>query len=277
MPFTERLRRFGRQLLTIKGMDVLQAQAGDNQLNRTLGPFQLTAVGIGAIIGTGIFVLTGTAAAKFAGPGVVLSFAIAGLAACFAAMSYAELASMIPVAGSAYTYTYATMGEFAAWIIGWDLILEYLVGSATVSVGWSRYTVKFIEHIFSTKFPTHWTQAPVIFDEKEQVFKVTGDYINLPAIVIVLAITALLVVGIRASTRVNTVAVFIKIFAILLFIFACCGFVDSDNYTPFVPENQGGSKYGAMGVFTGATTVFFAYIGFDAVANTAQESWTQAR
>ncbi|RKP09560.1 amino acid/polyamine/organocation transporter, APC superfamily [Thamnocephalis sphaerospora] len=272
MSFVDKLRHFGRQLITVKSMEDLQSQASKNQLSRTLGPFQLTAIGIGAIIGTGIFVLTGTAAAKFAGPAVVISFIIAGLAAGFAALAYAELASMIPIAGSAYTYTYATMGEFVAWIIGWDLILEYLVGAATVSVGWSLYFMKFLEHVSGAKLQGSLTSAPVIFNDKTQSFEVTGDYINLPAIIIVLAITALLVFGIQASARVNAGAVFIKVFVILLFIFACCGFVDSDNYTPFVPESQGGSKYGAMGVFTGATTVFFAYIGFDAVSTAAQEA-----
>jgi APA family basic amino acid/polyamine antiporter len=272
MTFKDKLAALGRNLIATKSMEELKAQAENNPLKRALGKLQLIGIGIGAIIGTGIFVLTGTAAANFAGPGVVLSFLIAGLAACFAALAYSELASMIPISGSAYTYTYATMGEFIAWIIGWDLILEYLVGAATVSVGWSRYTVKFLEHISGAELEGPLTSAPVRFNPDEQAFEVTGAYINLPAIVIVLAITALLVIGIRSSSRVNAAAVFIKIFVILLFIFACCGFVNPENYEPFVPANEGGQKYGAIGVFTGATTVFFAYIGFDAVSTAAQEA-----
>ncbi|RKP24494.1 amino acid/polyamine/organocation transporter, APC superfamily, partial [Syncephalis pseudoplumigaleata] len=232
----------------------------------------LTGLGIGAIIGTGIFVLTGTAAANYAGPAVVISFIISGLAAAFAALSYSELSSMIPVAGSAYTYTYATMGEFLAWTIGWDLILEYLVGAATVSVGWSGYMVSFLETVSGTTFSKKLIQAPVRFDQATQAFEATGNYMNLPAIVIVLVVTVVLVFGIKASARFNAAMVVVKLTVILLFIFACCSKVNSDYYTPFVPERTDDGKYGGKGIFTASTVVFFAYIGFDAVSTAAQEA-----
>ncbi|KAI9597601.1 amino acid/polyamine/organocation transporter, APC superfamily [Syncephalis fuscata] len=252
MAFSDKLRVFGKRLVTKKSLADLAAQARNGDLVRSLGAIQLTGLGIGAIIGTGIFVLTGSAAANYAGPGVIISFVISGLAAAFAALSYSELSSMIPVAGSAYTYTYATMGEFLAWIIGWDLILEYLVGAATVSVGWAAYMVSFLE--------------------TAQAFEATGDYINLPAVLIVLVITGILVFGIKASARFNAAIVAIKLTVILLFIFACCSKVNTDYYTPFIPPRTDDGKYGGKGIFTASTVVFFAYIGFDAVSTAAQEA-----
>jgi len=261
-------------LLATKSVDDLRADAEHaTGLKRTLGAFDLTLLGIGAIIGTGIFTLTGLAAAKNAGPAVPLSFVIAGVASVFAALCYAEMASMIPVAGSAYTYAYATMGELVAWIIGWDLILEYLVGAATVSVGWSGYVTKFIHHVTGWQIPPEWAQSPFVWNEKSQEFLATGSYLNLPAVFITLLVTSILVRGIRESVRFNTVIVFVKVAVVLLFIGFTASHVKSENWTPFIPENTGTfGHFGWSGIFQGATTVFFAYIGFDAVSTAAQET-----
>ncbi|KAI8055622.1 amino acid permease-domain-containing protein [Syncephalis plumigaleata] len=272
MTVKEKARAISKRLFTQKPLADLAAQAQSGELARSLGAIQLTGLGIGAIIGTGIFVLTGTAAANYAGPAVVISFVISGLAAAFAALSYSELSSMIPVAGSAYTYTYATMGEFLAWIIGWDLILEYLVGAATVSVGWSGYMISFLETVSGTKFSTSLINAPVKFNQATQAFESTGDIMNLPAILIVIVITIILVFGIKASARFNAAMVVVKLTVILLFIFACCSKVNTDYYEPFVPERTPDGKYGGKGIFTASTVVFFAYIGFDAVSTAAQEA-----
>ncbi len=267
------------QLFTTKPIDLLISDAEHSHgLRRVLGPGHLTMLGIGAIIGTGIFVLTGHAAADKAGPAVWISFIIAGVASVFAALCYAEMASMIPVAGSAYTYSYATMGELVAWIIGWDLILEYLVGAATVSVGWSGYVCRFIENVTGWHPTDAWTQAPVIWDEATQAFVGTGHIINLPAMLIVLLVTAILVIGIRESARVNAVIVFIKVAVVLLFIAFAASFVNTANWDPMIPPNatdDSGNpvfgRFGWSGIFQGATMVFFAYIGFDAVSTAAQE------
>jgi basic amino acid/polyamine antiporter, APA family len=260
-------------LFAIKPLDLVRADAEHGRgLKRVLGRGDLVLLGIGAIIGTGIFVLTGRAAAVNAGPAVWVSFIVAGVAAGFAALCYAEMASMIPVAGSAYTYSYATMGELVAWIIGWDLILEYLVGAATVSVGWSGYVVAFIAHMTGHTLPTTWTQAPIIFDEATQAFVRTGNIINVPAMLIVLAVTAILVIGVKESARFNAVIVFIKVAVILAFIAFAASFVRPENWHPLVPPNTGEfGRFGVSGVLQGATLVFFAYIGFDAVSTAAQE------
>ena len=273
-------------LFATKSVDQLRSDAEHgHDLKRTLGALDLVMLGIGAIIGTGIFVLTGRAAAANAGPAVALSFVVAGIASAFAGLCYAEMASMIPIAGSAYTYAYATMGELVAWIIGWDLILEYLVGAATVSVGWSGYVVEFIRHIFHVDLPKAWTSAPVIWREAHTVvdaagnsvttpgeFLMTGAYLNVPAMLIVLVVTGILVVGIRESARFNSAIVFVKLTVVLLFIAFAAGFVNKANWTPFIPPNTGTfGKYGVSGIFQGATMVFFAYIGFDAVSTAAQE------
>jgi basic amino acid/polyamine antiporter, APA family len=264
----------GTRLFATKSIDELKAHAEHGHgMKRTLTALDLVMLGIGAIIGTGIFVLTGRAAAANAGPAVALSFIVAGIASGFAGLCYAEMASMLPISGSAYTYSYATMGELVAWIIGWDLILEYLVGAATVSVGWSGYVVAFVKHVFGVDLPKEWTNAPVIWSEATMSFQSTGAIINLPAIFIVLVVTAVLVVGIKESARVNTVIVFMKITVVLLFIAFASRFVNQDNWRPFIPENQGAfGKYGWSGIMQGATMVFFAYIGFDAVSTAAQEA-----
>jgi APA family basic amino acid/polyamine antiporter len=244
-------------LLKTKSLEQLvsDVEHGGKSLKRTLTAFDLTLLGIGAIIGTGIFVLTGTAAANQAGPAIGVSYLAAGLACAFAALCYAEFASMIPIAGSAYTYAYATLGEVVAWMIGWDLILEYAVGSMTVAVGWSGYFQRILAG-FGLQLPLWMTASP---------WATEGALINLPAALIVLAITALLVIGVRESARFNAVMVAIKLAAVLFFIAAGFTFVKPDNWSPFMP-------YGFSGVMAAAAVVFFAYIGFDAVSTTAEEA-----
>ena len=244
-------------LLKTKSLEQLvsDVEQGGKSLKRTLTAFDLTLLGIGAIIGTGIFVLTGTAAANQAGPAIGVSYLAAGVACAFAALCYAEFASMIPIAGSAYTYAYATLGEVIAWMIGWDLILEYAVGSMTVAVGWSGYFQRILAG-FGLHLPLWMTASP---------WATEGALINLPAALIVLAITALLVIGVRESARFNAVMVAIKLAAVLFFIAAGFTFVKPDNWSPFMP-------YGFSGVMAAAAVVFFAYIGFDAVSTTAEEA-----
>ncbi len=259
-----------------KSLSHLQDEAtaeGHGTLKRVLSATNLTLLGIGGIIGAGIFVLTGTAAAQFAGPGIVLSFALAGLGCLFAGLCYAELASMIPVAGSAYTYAYATLGELIAWIIGWDLILEYLFGAATVAVGWSGYVNALFEQL-GVALPARWTQAPLSLEGTHHlVASAGGGILNVPAMLIVLAMTGLLVVGIHESSRFNNYIVFAKLLIVLLVIGFGYAHVDTANWKPFIPENTGElGHFGWSGIVRGAAVVFFAYIGFDAVSTAAQEA-----
>ena len=276
----------------------------DHSLKRALGALNLTALGIGAIIGTGIFVLTGTVAAQNAGPAVVLSFVLAGIASVFAALCYSEFASLVPMAGSAYTYGYATLGELFAWIIGWDLILEYAVGAITVAIGWSGYVVSFL-HDFGIDIPVSLSAArgtqlieipaalaaslevkagwmassPGLLDQIKTLGtdpvtlgQVTAIF-NLPAVVIVFVVTTLLVIGIRESATFNNFIVFIKVGVVLLFIFGAFHAITAANWHPFIPKNTGESgHFGWSGIMTGAGIVFFAYIGFDAVSTAAQEA-----
>ncbi|KAI7906485.1 amino acid permease-domain-containing protein [Cokeromyces recurvatus] len=266
-----------RRLGQIKPVELLWGDAENSELRRVLSAFQLVFVGIGAIIGTGIFVLSGLAAAKNAGPAVTISFLIAAVAAAFAALSYSEMASMIPVAGSAYTYAYATMGEFVAWIIGWDLILEYMVGAATVGVGWSGYFVEFFEIASNGKiiFGENWTKPTLGWTENPaSIYRTEGHYFNVPGFVIIMLVTIILCMGIRQSAIFNTVVVTIKLVVILLFIFALCGFMYKPNYDPYIPPNTSGDWhfFGGPGIVAAATTVFFSYIGFDAVTTAALEA-----
>lgn len=254
-----------------KSVTQLRADAASGQLRRALGPIQLTTLGIGAIIGAGIFVLTGQAAAQHAGPAIVLSFVLAGIACAFAGLCYAEFASMIPVAGSAYTYAYATMGEFLAWIIGWDLILEYSLGAATVAVGWSGYIVSFL-HDIGIEFPAQWA-SPMGVDVTLADGSIVQGIFNVPAAVIALLVTALLIVGIKESASTNSIIVLIKVTVVLLFIAFGVSYINPDNWKPFVPEATGiRGEYGWGGIVMGAGVVFFAYIGFDAVSVAAQEA-----
>ncbi|MBW8772636.1 MAG: amino acid permease [Gemmatimonadetes bacterium] len=255
-----------------KSVTALQAEAAsDHSLKRVLGPWNLTALGIGAIIGTGIFVLTGTVAAQNAGPAVVLSFALAGVASVFAALCYSEFASLVPMAGSAYTYGYATLGEFFAWVIGWDLVLEYALSATTVAIGWSGYVVRFLADI-GIHVPAAFSAA-----RGTQVMMADGSAVtaimNVPAVIIVVLVTTLLVIGVKESANVNTVIVFIKLAVVLMFIAAAAHAVNPANWHPFIPANLGPrEKFGTSGIVAGAGIVFFAYIGFDAVSTAAQEA-----
>ncbi len=255
-----------------KNVTALQAEAmSDHSLKRVLGPLNLTTLGIGAIIGTGIFVLTGEVAAQNAGPAVVLSFIFAGVASVFAALCYSEFAALIPMAGSAYTYGYATLGEFVAWIIGWDLILEYALGAVTVAIGWSGYVVSFLRDI-GINVPCAYSAARGISVHCADGSTATAIF-NLPAVLIIAVVTALLVVGIKESANVNNVIVMIKVAVVLLFIFAAAHAVHPANWHPFIPPATGNrGEFGWGGVTTGAGIVFFAYIGFDAVSTAAQEA-----
>jgi APA family basic amino acid/polyamine antiporter len=261
---------------TTKNIATLQAEAaaeGEGSLKRVLTATNLTLLGVGAIIGAGIFVLTGTAAATNAGPAVVLSFVGAFFACLFAGLCYAEFAAMIPMAGSAYTYAYATLGELVAWIIGWDLILEYLFGASTVAVGWAGYFSDFMRQIGIT-LPTAFTQAPLKWDDVAATFqRVPGGVVNVPAVVLTLLMTTLLVIGIKESARFNNIIVFVKVAIVLLVIGFGFMYVNTANWHPFIPANTGEfGKFGWSGVARAAAVVFFAYIGFDAVSTAAQEA-----
>src|SRR5213083_1038224 len=258
-------------LLRRKSVSDLQKEADtDKSLKRALSALNLTTLGIGAIIGTGIFVLTGTVAAVNSGPAVVLSFVLAGVASIFAALCYAEFASLVPMAGSAYTYGYATLGELIAWIIGWDLVLEYALGAVTVAIGWSGYFVSLL-HDFGINFPCALSAARgtvVACHDGTQVAAV----FNLPAVIIIAIVTTLLVIGSKESANVNNVIVFIKGAVVVLFIIAAAHAINPANWHPFFPPSEGPGKYGWNGVMAGAGIVFFAYIGFDAVSTAAQEA-----
>ncbi len=256
---------------------------GVRTLKRTLSALNLVALGIGGIIGAGIFVLTGHAAASYAGPAVVLSFLLGAVACAFAGLCYAEMSSAVPVSGSAYTYAYATLGELTAWIIGWDLILEYAVGATTVAIGWSGYVVSFAKD-FGLDLPTRFVSSPFTYDVAEHAWSSTGAILNVPAVLVIVVITALLVVGIRGTARFNNFIVAVKLAVIVLFIVCAVPAFSTTNWiTPsnpqgaFIPPNAGFGIYGWSGVTRGAAVVFFAYIGFDAVSTAAQEAKTPMR
>jgi APA family basic amino acid/polyamine antiporter len=246
------------------------ADGSGHTLERTLGPWSLIGLGIGAIIGAGLFSLTGIAAAENAGPAVVISFAIAAVGCALAGMCYSELASMIPVSGSAYTYAYATMGEFVAWIIGWDLVLEYAVGAATVSVSWSKYVATLL-HDWGIALPARLLHSP--FETVQLADGTTAHgLVNLPAVLILCLISLLLMRGVRESARVNSVIVVVKVAVVLAVVGVGLFYVKAQNYVPFIPENTGTfGEYGWSGIMRAAGVVFFAYIGFDAVSTAAQE------
>ncbi len=273
-------------LWATKSIALLRAEAdaeGEGTLKRSLTALNLTTLGIGAIIGAGIFVLTGLAAARHAGPAVPLSFIAAAIACGLAGLCYAEMASAVPVAGSAYTYSYATMGEFMAWIIGWDLVLEYAMGAATVGVGWSSYFASLLAN-FGITLPEAWISAPYRWCESSEVtaavagcavkgLNATGTIMNLPAVIIIGIMSVVLIVGIQESARVNNIIVALKLLVIGLFIFFGAHYINTDNWHPFIPPNTGEfGKFGISGIFRGASLIFFAYIGFDAVSTAAQEA-----
>jgi APA family basic amino acid/polyamine antiporter len=265
-------------LFRTKSIDGLLAESratGEGTLRRTLGPLSLVALGIGAIIGAGLFVRTAAAIADRAGPSVTLAFIVAGLGCAFAGLCYAEFASMIPVAGSAYTYSYATMGEFVAWIIGWDLVLEYAVGAATVAIAWSEYLNRVLEW-FGMRIPYQWSHSPFEVMPGSDV----SGMMNVPAVIILGLLSALLIRGTQESAFVNSIIVVIKVAIVLMVIALGWGFINPANHTPFIPEAstyvtpQGVThNYGGiMGILGAAGVVFFAYIGFDAVSTAAQEA-----
>jgi APA family basic amino acid/polyamine antiporter len=249
---------------------------GEVTLKRALTARHLVMLGIGAVIGAGIFVLTGTAAAQFAGPALVISFMMAGFACALAGLCYAEFAAMLPVSGSAYSYSYATLGEVVAWFVGWNLVLEYLFAASTVAVGWSGYFNEMLSMLsslvgFSVALPPALASAPFTFNAAGHLVS-TGTLINLPAIAIVAAISWLCYRGITQSATVNAIIVAIKVIVILLFLVVTFHYINPEFWHPFVPANEGGSKFGWSGVIRGATLVFFAYIGFDAVSTAAGEA-----
>jgi basic amino acid/polyamine antiporter, APA family len=255
----------GEQLFAVKSVALLrQEMESDNRLRRVLGPVTLTALGVGAIIGAGIFVLTGLAAHMYAGPGLTISFVAAGTGCALAALCYAEFASMVPVAGSAYTYAYATLGELFAWIIGWDLVLEYAVASSTVAHGWSHYLLSFLA-LFGIQLPVQWTGNPIDFDPATHAWVRTGAYGNIPAALVVLAVTVVLVIGIRESARFNAAMVLLKLAVVLFVIILGAQYIRLENWHPYLP-------YGLSGAFKGAAYIFFAYIGFDSVSTHAEEA-----
>ena len=263
---------------------LLEEMEGENRLRRVLGPVQLSSLGIGAIIGTGIFVLTGVAAHDKTGPALILSFVVAGLACIFAALCYAEFASMVPVAGSAYTYAYATLGELFAWIVGWDLVLEYAVASATVAHGWSHYFQDFIG-IFNVHLPNVLTNAPFDFSPDTGQLISTGKFLDFPALVITAIITAILVKGIQESASFNAAMVGVKLVIVFMVIIVGGMYVDTRNWHPFAPFGltgvaffgntilgQTGKGGEPLGMLAGAAKIFFDYIGFDSVSTHAEEA-----
>jgi APA family basic amino acid/polyamine antiporter len=258
-----------RQLLARKTDFSYTEDAHGPTLRRTLGPWGLTAIGIGAVIGGGIFVITGVAAAEHAGPAIILSFVLAAICSTFTALCYAEFASLVPVSGSAYSYAYATLGEGAAWFIGWNLVLEYGVSASAVAVSWTGYFVSLLDHM-GVHIPTALTNAPLDYVNGHLV--ATGALLNLPAVAIVLALTAVCYVGIRESAGANMAMVLLKVALIVVVIVVGARYVNTANWHPFIPANQGGDKYGWSGVLRGAALVFFAYIGFEATSTAAQES-----
>jgi APA family basic amino acid/polyamine antiporter len=277
------------QVLARKSLALLEAEAEEPQghaltahdgvpLKRSLSVVHVIALGIGAIIGAGIFVLTGHAAAENAGPAITLSFVLGAIVCAFAGLCYAEMASTVPVAGSAYTYAYATMGELAAWIIGWDLILEYALGSTTVAIGWSGYVVSFLKD-FGIVVPAAYAGSPLAYDAAQHAWRETGAVINAPAMVVIAMLTALLVTGVHESARINNIIVAIKLAIVVLFIALAAPFVSTGHWVTatnpaghFIPPNIGPGEFGLSGVLRGAAVVFFAYIGFDAVSTAAQEA-----
>lgn len=272
-------RPAGNRLLIKKSIDQIQREASTGHLKRTLGPINLVLLGVGCIIGAGIYVITGTAAANFAGPAVMLSFIIAGAACAFAGLCYAELASTMPVAGSAYTYSYTTLGEVFAWTMGWLLVLEYGVAAATVAAGWSGNVVLLLAD-FGLSLPEMLTTSyvsAVPAAEGGGLSFVTGAGFNIVAALGVLAVTALLVLGVSESASVNNVIVFIKVGILLLFIGMGVAFVNIENWQPLIPPNEGGFQYGVPGVFRAASVVFFAYVGFEAVSTAAAEARNPAK
>jgi APA family basic amino acid/polyamine antiporter len=256
------------QLFARKPVEHVRAEFNRSELKRTLGPFNLVTLGIGCIIGAGIFVITGSAAANFAGPAVLLSFVVAGIACALAGLCYAERASTMPVPGSAYTYAYVTLGEVFAWTMGWLLLLEYGVAASTVASGWTGYVVSLIGD-FGARIPASVSHSALQY---ENGVLTLAPSINVVGAIGIAVVTTLLVVGIRESARVNNIIVVIKVSVLIAFVLVGIAFVDPANWKPFVPANQGGFHYGWLGIFRAASLIFFAYIGFEAVSTAAGEA-----
>jgi APA family basic amino acid/polyamine antiporter len=255
----------------LKAAQATETDEDQHQLKRHLGAFNLTAIGIGAIIGAGIFVITGQAAALYAGPGLILAFIIASIVCVFAGLCYAELSSMIPVSGGSYSYSYVAMGEFPAWIVGWSITGQILFSSSTVAVGWSGYASSFLRDM-GFGLSEAFTRSPIAYT-MENGWHMTGAWINLPAVIIVLLIGIMISIGIKAATHFNNLMVVIKLTTIAIFIILGFSYIKVENLTPFIPENTGVfGEFGWSGVFRAAGLLFFAYIGFDTVSTLAQES-----
>jgi len=260
------------RLFAVRSVESIKRDLAEGpELKRVLTARSLTAIGLGSTIGTGIFILTGTVAANHAGPALMLALLIAAIGSGFAAICYAEFAAMIPVSGSAYTYTYATLGEVVAWLIGWNLSLEYLMSASAVAVGWSEYVVDILGDL-GIALPQALINAPLGRMEDGSI-GLTGAIINLPAVLIIVALGTIIYVGVRESSTANNIMVLVKVGVIVLFIFAGLAFVDVDNWTPFIPPNTGKfGEFGWSGVLQGACIIFFSYIGFDAASTTAREA-----
>jgi len=255
----------------MRSSSVEDGEAGEHRLKRHLGSFNLTMIGLGAIIGAGIFVITGQAAALYAGPGIVLSFIFAALICLFAGLCYAELSALIPVAGGAYTYAYVAMGEFPAWIVGWSIVSQYLISFCVVSVGWSGYFVSLLKD-FNIHIPSLYSKAPFLYSAGEGWF-LSGAMLNLPAMFLVAFVGALVSIGIKTVAYFNNAMVVIKVSTVILFVLLGLAFFNVDNLTPFIPQNTGiFGEFGWSGILRGAGLVFFAYIGFDTVSTLAQEA-----
>ena len=263
----------GNRLTIKKSVDQVIRESQAHLLKRTLGPVNLVLLGIGCIIGAGIYVMTGNAAANYAGPAVMLSFVVAGMACVFAGLCYAELASTMPVAGSAYTYSYTTLGEVFAWVMGWLLVLEYGVAAATVAAGWSGNVVSLLAN-FGLQIPPEMTTSFVqaVTGPTGHITFPIGEGFNLLGALGILAVTALLVIGVSESANVNNVIVMIKVGVLLAFIAMGIFYVNADNWVPFIPANEGEFKYGLPGIFRAASVIFFAYVGFEAVSTAAAEA-----
>ena len=259
------------KLFRTKSLQQMMAAASDSEhgLKRALSATNLIFIGVGCIVGTGIFVITGTAAAQYAGPALSISFLISAVVCMFVALCYTEFASMIPISGSAYSYAYTTVGELLAWFIGWNLVLEYIFGASLVAVGWSGYVVSFLKD-WGVVIPPELSNAPLNYNDG---WITTGAIINLPSVFIVALITTVLVFGIRESVRFNNIIVIVKIAVILLFIGFGLSHINPDNYHPFIPENTGVTgEFGWSGIFRAAGIIFLAFVGFDAVSTVAQEA-----
>lgn len=260
---------FLRKSMKAAAAEAVEVQEDGHQLKRHLKSFHLISIGIGAIIGAGIFVITGQAAAAYAGPSIIMSFIIASIVCVFAGLCYAELSSMIPISGGSYSYSYVAMGEFPAWIVGWCVTAQYIVSASTVAVGWSGYFTSLLKD-FGLPLSDYFTQAPFLFQEGWQL---SGAILNLPAMILVFLVGVLISVGIRAAARFNHAMVFIKLATVLLFIIMGIPYIQSENWLPFIPENTGVfGEFGISGTIRAAGLLFFAYLGFDTVSTLAQDS-----